>query len=468
MNNRVEQAVFWPGISVDIINSRHTCGTCIRESPSQPAGVPVEPPSPEYPFQMVVGDYFSLQGYNYLVLGDRFSGWLSIYGAGTGEFDGKTLEKILREHFMTFNIPEEFATDGGPQMMSNVVQNCLLRWGVKHRLSSAYFPHSNSRAELAVKTGKRLLRDNMAVRGSLHNDKIMRAVMQYRNTPLPDLRLSPAQIVFNRQLRDFLPVLPYKYRPSQEWSLLQEDRERALASRRAMDGSRLAQYTKQQPELPVGTAVAVQNQTGRNPTKWDKTGVILENKPHSQVLIKMDGSRRATLRNRKFVKQILPQEMRPEMLPRSCLKAKQQTRQNETNSLDIAHPNSQPQPAQSPGMQVPPEAVSGGGLVIKPLSECPSSGTFTDLLEFCVPTVLDTDDNPPPEITSASSSQQLPATSSPSSPPPSPSSSQPPTPTTSPTSPPPKSERPRRSTRPNPKYDPQVYDLDMVSFSDKI
>lgn len=68
--------------------------------------------------------------------------------------------------------------------------------------------------------------------------------------------------------------------------MLQEDRERALASRRAMDGSRLAQYTKQQPELPVGTAVAVQNQTGRNPTKWDKTGVILENKPHSQVLIK--------------------------------------------------------------------------------------------------------------------------------------------------------------------------------------
>ena len=40
--------------------------------------------------------------------------------------------------------------------------------------------------------------------------------------------------------------------------------------------------------------------------KWDKTGVVIENKPHSQVLIWMDGSRKATLRNRKFVKQILP------------------------------------------------------------------------------------------------------------------------------------------------------------------
>ena len=55
MNNRVEQSVFWPGITVDIVNSRHTCGTCIREAPSQPAGMPVPPPVAEYPFQMVFG-----------------------------------------------------------------------------------------------------------------------------------------------------------------------------------------------------------------------------------------------------------------------------------------------------------------------------------------------------------------------------------------------------------------------------
>ena len=75
------------------------------------------------------------------------------------------------------------------------------------------------------------MRDNMSIHGSLATDKVMRALMQYRNTPLTDLRLSPVQIVFNRQLRDFLPVLPHKYKPSQEWSLLQEDCERAMASR---------------------------------------------------------------------------------------------------------------------------------------------------------------------------------------------------------------------------------------------
>jgi hypothetical protein len=48
--------------------------------------------------------------------------------------------------------------------------------------------------------------------------------------------------------------------------------------------------------------VAIQNQTGPNPTKWDKTGIVLENKPNSKVMIKVDGSRRVTVRNRRFVR----------------------------------------------------------------------------------------------------------------------------------------------------------------------
>ena len=76
------------------------------------------PSVPSFPFQYVVGDYFSLAGVNYLVLGDRFSGWLSIYLARNGEFDAKSLVKKTWEYFTPFNIPEELATDGAPQMMS--------------------------------------------------------------------------------------------------------------------------------------------------------------------------------------------------------------------------------------------------------------------------------------------------------------------------------------------------------------
>jgi hypothetical protein len=111
MISRVEDTVFWPGISTDIIKTRGSCLTCVRDAPSQSAGTPVAPPTPSFRFQFVVGDYFSLAGINYLVLEDRFSGWLSIYTASQGEFDAKALVKRSREYFTNFNIPEEIATD---------------------------------------------------------------------------------------------------------------------------------------------------------------------------------------------------------------------------------------------------------------------------------------------------------------------------------------------------------------------
>ena len=319
MVSRVEDTVFWPGISTDIIRTRGSCLTCVKDAPSQPAGTPVAPPTPSFPFQYVVGDYFSLAGINYLILGDRFSGWLSIYSAGAGEFDAKGLVKKTRDYFTNFNIPEEIATDGGPQMTSSLFQQSLKAWGVRHRLSSSYLPHSNCRAEIAVKSGKRLLRDNVGPGGTLDTDRFMRAVMQYRNTPMQDSMRSPAQMVFGRQMRDFLPSLPHKYEPTKDWSVTQEYRERTLAKKRESDNKRWSENTRELADLEIGTPVAIQNQTGNNPNKWDKTGIVLENKPHSQVLIRVDGSRRVTMRNRRFVRRLDP-TLRNVQSPRTVMR----------------------------------------------------------------------------------------------------------------------------------------------------
>ena len=157
-----------------------------------------------------------------------------------------------------------------------------------------------------MKTAKRLLMENVGPSGELNHDAYCRAILQYRNSPLQDVRLSPAQIIFGHQIKDFIPVIPGKYQPRQEWGLIQEDRDRALARRLLSDGSRLERDTRQLKEIPVGTAVCIQNQTGRHPTKWDKTGIVLENQPFSKVLVRVDGSRRVTTRNRRFLKVILP------------------------------------------------------------------------------------------------------------------------------------------------------------------
>ena len=55
--------------------------------------------------------------------------------------------------------------------------------------------------------------------------------MAYRNTPDRDTGRSPAQVLFGRRLRDFLPGPMARYKPDSRWRLLREDREKALAKR---------------------------------------------------------------------------------------------------------------------------------------------------------------------------------------------------------------------------------------------
>ena len=71
---------------------------------------------------------------------------------------------------ITFGVPIEISGDGGPEFIAGETDAFFKRWGIRHRLPSVSLPSSNGRAELAVKTAKRLLMDNISPNGSLDND----------------------------------------------------------------------------------------------------------------------------------------------------------------------------------------------------------------------------------------------------------------------------------------------------------
>ena len=47
-----------------------------------------------------------------MAVSDRYSGWLTAYRVGSGEYDAKASIKILRQHFVTFGVAVEIASDG--------------------------------------------------------------------------------------------------------------------------------------------------------------------------------------------------------------------------------------------------------------------------------------------------------------------------------------------------------------------
>jgi hypothetical protein len=206
MEQRARAVVYWPGMTKDIRETREVCTACNRNAPSQAATPPLPSPPPSTPFEAVFADFFDYGGRHYLVVGDRLSGWVEILSSSTGtDLGGSTgLVRHLRSLFATFGVPEEISSDGGPEFIAGNTERFLRLWGVQHRISSAGFPQSNGRAEVAVKTAKRLLMSNTGPAGNLDQDRFLRAILQLLNTPDPGCHLSPAQIIFGR-----LFVIPY-------------------------------------------------------------------------------------------------------------------------------------------------------------------------------------------------------------------------------------------------------------------
>ena len=87
---------------------------------------------------------------------------------------------------------------------------------------------------------KRLHTDDTEPNGDLDTDKVQRAVFQYRNTPDPTTKISPAMAVFGRPIRDFIQTFTGKYEPHQTWKETLQAREEVLRVRHML----LAEHSK--------------------------------------------------------------------------------------------------------------------------------------------------------------------------------------------------------------------------------
>ena len=120
--------------------------------------------------------------------------------------------------------------------------------------------------------------------------------------------------------------------------------------------------------LRIGDSCRVQNQTGFSPTKWDRTGVIVQVNDHNQYLVKMHGSGRITLRNRKFLRKIQPylSDHRRPVPPCISTLPPASAAQEETNQIEKS--NTFHQGVSGPGTVTGSSTAPPSGIINEPIA----------------------------------------------------------------------------------------------------
>ena len=110
MRLRAKRNLFWSNMARDIASKRMSCISCDETARSQSPEPSMTPITPEYPFQHIFSDFFSLKRHKSCLVVDRLSNWLHIF---TGKGGAHNLISLLGQYLNSFGIPETLTSNGG-------------------------------------------------------------------------------------------------------------------------------------------------------------------------------------------------------------------------------------------------------------------------------------------------------------------------------------------------------------------
>ena len=173
---RAREVMYWPGMSRDIEDTITRCSECSewrRNNQKEPL-IPHEVSG--RPWQNLGADIFQFRGKNFLCVVDYFSKFpeISLLSSKTSSSVVLNLKSIFARH----GVPDELVADNMP-FANRQLQHFALSW------------------ERTIGTIKELLRKA--------KDPYV-ALMEYRNTPVTGIGLSPSQMLNSRRLKSKLPT----------------------------------------------------------------------------------------------------------------------------------------------------------------------------------------------------------------------------------------------------------------------
>lgn len=205
--SRARDVFYWSGMVSQIKDIVSQCAIC-NEFRNAQSKEPMKPHEmPNRPWEIVATDLFELDKEIYVVLVDYYSKFFEV--SKVQNSTSKTVIGMLKQNFCRYGIPLTLKSDNGPAYVSSEFKEFVKTYGFEHITSSPRYAQSNGLAERTVQTVKNLLK-----KAKKANTDPYLAIMEFRNTPIEEVGMSPSQLLMGRRTRTQLPVREEALNPS--------------------------------------------------------------------------------------------------------------------------------------------------------------------------------------------------------------------------------------------------------------
>lgn len=286
---RAREAVFYPGMTRDILKLVSVCSVCAHVTSEQCKEPMIAHEIPDRPWQQIACDLFEYNNIDYLITVDYYSNYFEVDRLIVDKRSPEII-RHLKQHFARWGLPEMLMSDNGPPFNSAEFRDFLKRYEIRHVTSSPRYAQANGKAENAVKTVKNLMR-----KATVAHTDVYLALLDWRNTPSENFGgLSPAQRLIGRRVRTLFPV---------HHQLLDSQRADAESQKQCLQKQKNKQmryYNRTahvKPVLPLNQTVRAHINDQRG---WVKAEVVEQHPYRSYTIQTDDGS--TYRRNRRHVR----------------------------------------------------------------------------------------------------------------------------------------------------------------------
>ncbi|GJS87760.1 reverse transcriptase domain-containing protein [Tanacetum coccineum] len=192
---------FWPSIYKDAHELVKNCDSCQRQGKiSQRDEMPQNSIQVCEIFDVwgidFMGPSISKATNTYLVAVDYLSKWVEAKALPTN--DARVVCKFLKSLFARFGAPRAIISDRGTHFCNDQFAKVMLKYGVTHRLSTAYHPQTSGQVEVSNRGLKRILERTVGENRASWSDKLDDALWAFRTAYKTPIGCTPYKLVYGK------------------------------------------------------------------------------------------------------------------------------------------------------------------------------------------------------------------------------------------------------------------------------